>query len=85
MGLLCDRELCARKAPWKGLACSQITYIKRKSRLEKKISLQSSNNGKTRETDNEQRGTVEDEVTEFHLSSDKESCAGESLVDEEAI
>ena len=50
----------------------------------KKISLQSSNNGKTGETDDEQRGTVEDEVTEFHSSSDEESCAGESLVDEES-
>ena len=53
-----------------------------------KISLQSSNNAKTGETphqdeDDEQRGTVEDEVTEFDSSSDKESSAGEALVDEE--
>lgn len=39
-----------RKPPWQGLAQSQITYIKRKSRLGKKISLQSSNNVKTGET-----------------------------------
>ena len=56
--------------------------------MEKKISLQSSNNAKTGETphqdeDDEQRGTVEDEVTKFDSSSDKESSAGEALVDEE--
>ena len=89
MGLLCDREVCARKPPWKGLARSQIAYIKRKSRLEKKISPQSSNNAKTGETphqdeDDEQCGTVGAEVTEFHSRSDEESCAGEALVDEES-
>ena len=53
-----------------------------------KISLQSSNNAKTGETphqdeDDEQRSTVEDEVTEFDSSSDKERCAGEAIVGEE--
>ena len=52
------------------------------------ISLQSSNNAKTggtphQDEDDEQRGTVEDEVTKFDSSSDKESSAGEALVDEE--
>ena len=66
-----------------------ITYIKRKSKLEKKISLNSSNIAKTGETphqvkDNEQHGNVEGEVTEFDSSSDEESCAGEALMEEES-
>ena len=60
-----------------------------KSRLEKKISLQSSNNAKTGETphqdeDDEQHGTVEDGVPEFDSSSDEETCAGEAFVEEES-
>ena len=78
MGLLCDREVCARKPPWQGLARSQITYIKRKSLLEKKISLQSRNNAKIGEKphqdeDNKQHSNVEDEVIEFDSSSHKET------------
>ena len=81
--------MCARKPPWQELVCSQIICVKRKSRLEKKISLQSSNKAKTKETphyyeEDEQHGTVEDEVTEFDSSSDEESCAGEALVKEES-
>ena len=34
--------------------------------------------------EDEQQGTVENEVTEFDSSSDEESCAGESLVEEES-
>ena len=54
-----------------------------------KIGLQSSNNAKTGETpnqdeDDKQHGTVEDEVTEFDSSSVEESCAGETLVEEES-
>ena len=74
MGLLCDRQVCTRKPPWQGLACSYL--YQKESRLEKKISLQSSNNAKTGETphqdeDDEHHGTVEDEVTEFDTSSDE--------------
>ena len=77
MDLLCDTEVCARKPPWQGLACSWITYITRKSRLEKKLAFSEvSNNAKT--------GTLEDEVTEFDSGSDKESCASEALVEEES-
>ena len=45
----------------------------------KKISLQSTTNARTEDTPNqdEQNSTVEDEVTEFDLSSDEESSAGE--------
>ena len=57
--------------------------------VREKISLQSGNKAKTKETphsdeDDEQHGTVEDEVTEFDSSSDEESCAGEDLVKEES-
>ena len=57
--------------------------------MEEKISFQSSNNAKTGETphqneDDEQHGTVEDEVTEFDSSSDEESCAGDALMEEES-
>ena len=57
--------------------------------MEKKISLHSNNNAKTRETphqdeDDEQHDTVEDEVTEFDSCSDEESCSGEALVEEES-
>ena len=47
--------------------------------METKISLQSTTNARTEDTPNqdEQHSTVEDEVTEFDLSSDEESCAGE--------
>ena len=81
--------MCVRKPPWQGLARSEIIYIKVKSRLEKKISLQSSNNAKTGETphqdeDDEQHGTVEDGVPEFDSSSDEETCAGEAFVEEES-
>ena len=54
---------------------NEVDYLyQRTSRLEKKISLQSSNNAKTGETphqdaDDDQHGTVEDEVTGFHSSS----------------
>ena len=56
--------------------------------VEKKISLQSSNNAKTGETphqdeDDEQHGTVEDGVPEFDSSSDEETCTGETFVEEE--
>ena len=68
----------------KGWHAPRLPISKGNPGWRKKISLQSSNNVKTGETDDEQRGTVEDEVTEFHSSSDEESCAGESLVDEES-
>ena len=57
---------------------SQITCIKRKSRLEKKISLQSTTNARTGDTlhRDEQHSTVKDGVTEFDSSSDEESCEG---------
>ena len=89
IGLLCNREVCVRKSPWQGLARSQIIYIKIKSRLEKKISLHSSNNAKTGERphqveDDEQHGTVEDGVSEFDSSSDEETCTGEAFVEEES-
>jgi len=55
--------------------------------LEKKISLQSTTNGRTGDTlhRDEQHSTVEDVVTEFDSSSDEESCAGEGLMEEESI
>ena len=89
MGLLCNREVCVRKPPWQGLPRSQITYIKRKFRLKKKISLQSSYNAKTGEPphqdeDDEQHGTVEDGVPEFDSRSDEETCAGEAFLYEES-
>ena len=55
---------------WQGLARSLITYIERKSRLENKIIQVTPH----LDEDDEQQGTVEDEVTEFHsiASSDEE-------------
>ena len=79
MGLLCDREVYARKPLWQWLVRSQITYIKRKSRLEKKLVF-SQVIMPHQDEDDEEHSTVEDEVAEFDSSSDEESCAGEALV-----
>ena len=37
MGLLCDRDVYAKKPPWQGLAHFQIVYVKKKFRLAKNI------------------------------------------------